>query len=69
MSNLDTIPETKVRLVAALAQAHPRTARRYLEGLPVRGHALRERLARAVRLEAQQEVSMSPADTQRATDA
>lgn len=41
------ITDAFVRLVAALAQADVRTARRYLEGGAVRGAALVERLATA----------------------
>lgn len=41
-------PETKVRLIAAIAEADVRTVRRYLKGEAVKGASLRERLAAAV---------------------
>ncbi len=42
-------PETKVRLIAAIAEADVRTVRRYLKGETVKGASLRERLSAAVR--------------------
>lgn len=45
---LNTINEKTVRLLAALAEAHPHTARRFLQGAPIRGNALRERLTAAL---------------------
>lgn len=39
--------EANARAVAGLSQCDVRTARRYLEGEPIKGAALRERLALA----------------------
>lgn len=49
VSTTHDVNETTVRLVAALAGADPRTARRFLAGEPVKGRLLREKLAEAAR--------------------
>lgn len=51
MSDDFTLPATEAnaRLVAGFAGADVRTARRYLNGEPVKGEALKERLAEAVK--------------------
>lgn len=43
------VTEERVRLVAAVAMADPRTVRAYMTGKPVKGAALRERIAAAVK--------------------
>lgn len=50
MSEKPTLPvtEANARLIAGLANADVRTARRFLEGETIKSKALRERLAAAV---------------------